>query len=471
MTVEQGWDEVPLSGLVADGPSNGVSPKSGPDARGARTLRLSATTSGRLVLNEQTTKRVYDEYAADSKFWLEPGDLLLQRANTIEYVGTAAVYEGPPSSYIYPDLMMRIRVNGRVDVRYLWRYLSTNRARKYFRDNATGTAGNMPKVNGSIVRALPVPLPPLDQQRRIVEKIEALTAKSRRAKEALDAIPPLLERFRQSVLAAAFRGDLTKDWREQNPDVEPADQLLARIRRERRARWEQAELEKLRAKGKVPKGEDWKKKYEPAAAPEFLNRAAPLPRTWTWASVADVSECLDSMRVPVTRTDRRAGPYPYYGANGQVDSIDKYIYDEPLVLVTEDETFFGRTKPIAYRVSGKCWVNNHAHVLRPIPPFETAFLCMSLMHYPVIPWLSGTTGRAKLTQGALNRLPIALPPAAEALEITRRVERSLRLEEVLGPELGAARSLLTSLDAAILAKAFRGELDLLNDERRAAQSP
>jgi type I restriction enzyme S subunit len=94
-----------------------------------------------------------------------------------------------------------------------------------------------------------LPLPPLNEQRRIVEKIEALTARSRKAREALAAIPELLDQFRQSVLAAAFRGDLTADWREQNPDVEPAEALLERIRVERRKRWEEAELEKMRAKG------------------------------------------------------------------------------------------------------------------------------------------------------------------------------------------------------------------------------
>ena len=71
-----------------------------------------------------------------------------------------------------------------------------------------------------------VPLPPTEEQRRIVAKIEALMARSGRAKEALDAIPALLDRYRQSVLAAAFRGDLTADWREENPNVEPAIHLI-----------------------------------------------------------------------------------------------------------------------------------------------------------------------------------------------------------------------------------------------------
>ena len=115
------------------------------------------------------------------------------------------------------------------------------------------------------IRAARFPLPPLNEQRRIVAKLEALLARSRKAREALDAVPALLERFRQSVLAAAFRGDLTADWRAQNPDVEPASKLLERIRAERRRRWEEAELERMVARGKPPKDDRWKAKYEEPA--------------------------------------------------------------------------------------------------------------------------------------------------------------------------------------------------------------
>src|ERR1043165_9490088 len=137
------------------------------------------------------------------------------------------------------------------------------------------------------LRASRFPVAPLNEQRRIVGKLEGLLARSRRTKEALDAIPTLLERFRQSVLAAAFRGDLTKDWREKNSDMEPASKLLDRIRAERRRRWEEVELERLRTKGKALRDDRWKEKYEnPARLHE--SDLPKLPNGWAWASMEEV---------------------------------------------------------------------------------------------------------------------------------------------------------------------------------------
>jgi type I restriction enzyme S subunit len=304
-------------------------------------------------------------------------------------------------------------------------------------------ASAVPGLNRGDAYQLHVQVPPTNEQKRIVAKIEALQLRSSAAKEALDAIPPLLEKFRQSVLAAAFRGDLTKKWREAHRNTEPATELLARIRAERRRRWEEAKP---------------RKKYVEPDGADLAHGTPILPPTWSVASVAEISDCLDRLRRPVTRADRKPGPYPYYGANGQVDSVSEFIFDDELVLVTEDETFYGRRKPIAYRVSGKCWVNNHAHVLRAVAPVPADYLSQLLMHYHVIPWLSGTTGRAKLTQGALNVLPIAVAPAAEMQVVARKVSDLLAFSDSVAQAAIGMDEPQRLLNQSILAKAFRGEL-------------
>lgn len=152
---------------------------------------------------------------------------------------------------------------------------------------ALDTSTTIPSLTKSNLLKIILPLPPLNEQQRIAAKIEALQTRSAKAKEALEKAQTLLEQFRQSVLAAAFRGDLTARWREEHPDAEPASAFLQRIRKERRKRWEEAELAKYAAKGKTPP-KDWKKKYpEPVAVnTEGLPR---LPEGWCWASTEELA--------------------------------------------------------------------------------------------------------------------------------------------------------------------------------------
>lgn len=142
---------------------------------------------------------------------------------------------------------------------------------------------------------------------------------------------------------------------------------------------------------------------------------------WELVSVSEVTNILDNKRVPITASERRSGKYPYYGSNGVQDYIDNFIFDDELVLLAEDGGNFGSaTRPIAYRVSGKCWVNNHAHVLKPKENLDVDYLCYSIMFYDVLPLISGTT-RAKLNKSALSKMLIPLPP----LDIQKRIAAAL----------------------------------------------
>ncbi len=124
------------------------------------------------------------------------------------------------------------------------------------------------------------------------------------------------------------------------------------------------------------------------------------------ARLGDVCDILDSRRIPITASERIAGPYPYYGANGIQDYIADYIFDDELILLAEDGGNFGsKDKPIAYRISGKCWVNNHAHVLKPKTGYDVNYVCYSLMYYDVSGLVNGAT-RQKLTQADMRKMII-----------------------------------------------------------------
>ena len=141
------------------------------------------------------------------------------------------------------------------------------------------------------------------------------------------------------------------------------------------------------------------------------------------ARLGDICEILDSRRIPITASDREPGPYPYYGANGVQDYVAGYIFDDELVLLAEDGGNFGsKEKPIAYRVSGKCWVNNHAHVLKPKAGLDVDYLCYSLMYYDVSGLVNGAT-RQKLTQADMRKMEIPLPTMEKQRDIANILDK------------------------------------------------
>ena len=133
-------------------------------------------------------------------------------------------------------------------------------------------------------------------------------------------------------------------------------------------------------------------------------------------SLEKVVDILDHLRVPINAIERfdRAGSVPYYGANGLQGWIDRPLFDEPLILVAEDGGNFDdfATRPIAYRIEGPSWVNNHAHIIRAKCGISQSFLFWSLVHKDIRRYIAGGT-RTKLTQGELRRVYINLPHATE----------------------------------------------------------
>ena len=158
-----------------------------------------------------------------------------------------------------------------------------------------------------------------------------------------------------------------------------------------------------------------------------------------------LEECcdiLDSMRVPITAADREPGPYPYYGANGVQDHVADFLFDDELVLLAEDGGNFGsKERPIAYRVSGKCWVNNHAHVLKPKAGLNVDYLCYSLMFYNTDGLVNGAT-RQKLTQATMRKMLIPKRTVQDQLRIVALLNMVCNVKSKREQELQALDDLI-----------------------------
>jgi type I restriction enzyme S subunit len=162
------------------------------------------------------------------------------------------------------------------------------------------------------------------------------------------------------------------------------------------------------------------------------------PKKWSRYILSETCHFLDRLRKPVNETVRReriVGKdknrlYPYYGANGQAGWIDDYIFDEELILLAEDGGFFGSSiRCIAYKITGKTWVNNHAHVLRPREGFDIDFIYYSLMIRPDIKDLVSGNTRDKLNQKIASEISIFAPALSEQQRIASVIETKLKSVE------------------------------------------
>lgn len=192
-----------------------------------------------------------------------------------------------------------------------------------------------------------------------------------------------------------------------------------------------------------------------------------LPDGWRWVRLDEVFEFLDYLRKPVNEADRAKRIegksldklYPYYGANGQAGWIDDYLFDEPLVLLAEDGGAFGSSNtPIAYKVEGKTWVNNHAHVLRPRDGVDIDFALAAIAIRPDLANLATGNTRPKLNQGLAAAIPVPLPPLSEQRRIAGVLREQMAAVEKARAAAEAELNTINVLPAALLRRAFSGEL-------------
>jgi type I restriction enzyme M protein len=191
------WLIVELGELLQEKPKNGYSGKPVDRVTNLKVLSLSATTSGTLDL---TKFKYLDEFIPpDSPCRCKKGDIYLQRGNTAELVGTAALFNVDAENFIYPDLMIRVRADEKkILTPYLLHVLQSGAVRDFLMRNAVGAAGSMPKINQGIVERVPIPLPPLYTQYDIVSEIEAEQA-------LVEANRELIPRFEKKIKATLAR--------------------------------------------------------------------------------------------------------------------------------------------------------------------------------------------------------------------------------------------------------------------------
>ena len=204
--IPQSWKNGKLLDCLLEKPRNGYSPKAVNYPTKCKSMSLSATTDG--IFKKEYYKYIDEEIPADSYLWLEPGDILIQRSNSLEKVGISAIYTGGTHEYIYPDLMMKLQVNNQNDPAYINYFLQRAETRAYFLSNATGIAGNMPKINQKTVSNTPVNYPSLTEQQEIVRILDRLLAREQRARQAAEETLVAIDRMKQAILARAFRGEL-----------------------------------------------------------------------------------------------------------------------------------------------------------------------------------------------------------------------------------------------------------------------
>jgi len=181
----QGWEWIRLREILIFGPKNGYSPKAVDYETPVRSLTLSATTSG--TFKGEYSKYIGEHIEEDSSLWLEDGDILVQRGNTIEYVGVSAIFHGENNTYIYPDLMMKLRVASGLSVDYVHKMLSSDFSRNFMRSHASGTSSTMPKISQVVVNSVPFALPSIPEQHRIVTRIDQLMALCDTLEQQIDA--------------------------------------------------------------------------------------------------------------------------------------------------------------------------------------------------------------------------------------------------------------------------------------------
>jgi type I restriction enzyme, S subunit len=403
---------------------------------------------------------------------VKEGDILFSTVRT--YLKNIARVPNELNGVLTSTGIAVLRAAQGINENYLFYVVSSD---EFIRSMSSAMDGTLyPAVTDKDVSTAIIPLPPLNEQRRIVSTIEQLTDRSHKARAALEDVPKLIAQFRQSVLAAAFRGDLTADWREKNPDIEPASELLERIKIDRRKRWEEAELQQMRNQGNEPKNSNWKDKYKESILLSGVTFPQ-VPKEWNVITLDLIADAVDPQPSHRTPPEIENGiPYIGIGDIGKDELIDFEASRKVSQTILEEHNLryqlrkgdfiFGKIgtlgKPFILPEPYSYALSANVILIQPRSEYVLDEWLFYFMKTPLVEKIlvdnSRSTSQSAFGIKKIRMMPVLVPSIQEQKEILLAVKKTVSSLHSLELMYTENHANLQQLDRSILAKAFRGEL-------------
>lgn len=428
-------------------------------------LRTTDITSGSIDWNNVPFCDVNNDDL--EKFKLYDGDILISRAGSVGY----SILVQNPKSSVFASYLIRFRPL--INSKYFSYYLNTPQYWDLVKQESAGIA--VQNLNASKLSNFTIPIAPINEQEKIVSKIDELFSELDNGIEELETAQKKLELYRQSLLKSAVEGELSKAWRETQTEIsETGEQLLARILKERRERWEQEKLKEFAEKGKNPP-KNWQDKYPEPVQPDTENLPQ-LPEGWVWAKL----EQLTTIGTGVTPLKSKS---EYY-TNGSIPWVTSGALNEEFVgeashYITELAVQECRLKlyPIGTllvamygegKTRGKCSeLTIAATINQAIAALVFYNSALKVKNYIKSYLLSSYEDMRRQAAGGvqpnlnlqiIGNLDIPLPPFSEQIFINDKLENSIDLIENQSSSLKASLTLLNTQKRNILTAAFKGKL-------------
>ena len=361
-----------------------------------------------------------------------------------------------------------IRPDDGISYKYLLYYLRSIESEVA----SLGTGTTFKAISGGILKNLPVSLAPENEQKSIVAEIEKQFSRLDEAVDNLKRVKANLKRYKASVLKAAVEGKLTEEWRKKHPDVEPADKLLERILAERRKKWEKAELAKMRAKGKEPRDDKWKKKYKEPSSPN-IEELPSIPSTWAWATLPQLGELNRGKSKHRPRNDPILydGLYPFIQtgdirhATGIINQYTQTYSEKGLKQSrlwpkgTLCITIAANIADTALLGLDACFPDSVVGFIPGADHIDVRFVEYFIRTAKEdLEQFAPATAQKNINLAILREVAVPLPPEKEQQKIIDEIEKCLSVAE--GIEVSAEQNMLRAerLSQSILKKAFSGKL-------------